>query len=60
MNSITDQLREHMGDCPICGGKFWYNDFPYKAHCWGSEENEHKEYSKVVPQTILDKIKTNE
>jgi hypothetical protein len=40
-------MKEHI--CPLCNRKItWFNDFPLKGFCWGTEENEHKEYSVIV------------
>lgn len=36
-------------NCKICGRKItWFNDIPLKGYCWGSEENEHREYKVLV------------
>lgn len=36
-------------NCKICGRKItWFNDIPLKAYCWGTENNEHKEYKVLV------------
>ncbi len=44
------EIDKAVGACPNCGAtKHWYNDVPLKAFCWGTEENPHKEWSKVVP-----------
>jgi len=33
-----------LGPCPICKKvKWWYNDLPLRAFCWGSPDDEHKE-----------------
>jgi len=29
--------------------KWWYNDLPLRAFCWGSPDDEHKEVSRVAP-----------
>jgi len=35
---------------PICKKvKWWYNDLPLRAFCWGSPDDEHKEVSRVAP-----------
>lgn len=41
-----------VGPCPRCGKRthFWYNDVPLRAFCWGTEEKEHREWSKVIPR----------
>ena len=57
---FTDRLREEMGDCPICGGKLWFNDLPIKGYCWGSIEKEHDEYSILVSEEIRKKVNSNE
>jgi len=39
-----------LGPCPICKKvKWWYNDLPLRAFCWGSPDDEHKEVSRVAP-----------
>ena len=42
-----------VGPCPHCGKKeHWYNDVPLAAFCWGTDENPHKEWKKVVPRKM--------
>lgn len=43
-----------VGPCPKCGKKekFWYNDIPLRAFCWGTEDKPHKEWSKRVPEKV--------
>lgn len=44
MSEYTDKLNEEIGPCPVCGKtKWWYNDVPLKAFCWGTEDDEHEE-----------------
>jgi len=43
--------KENNHTCPICNQKItWFNDIPLKGFCWGTEENEHKEYSFIVKE----------
>lgn len=45
-----DRIRKAVGNCPKCGKQInWFNDIPLRGFCWGTEENEHKEYSVEVP-----------
>ena len=45
-----DKYQKAVGRCPICG-KYptWFNDIPLTAYCWGTEEDEHEEWNKVIP-----------
>jgi len=46
----TDEMNAILGPCPICKKvKWWYNDLPLRAFCWGSPDDEHKEVSRVAP-----------
>ena len=39
-----------VGPCPICNSiNHWLNNIPLTAYCWGTEDNPHTEWSKVVP-----------
>jgi len=45
----TDEMNAILGPCPICKKvKWWYNDLPLRAFCWGSPDDEHKEV-RVAP-----------
>lgn len=45
-----DAAKKAAGPCPVCGETdLWLNGVPLKAFCWGTEEKEHPQWSKVVP-----------
>lgn len=46
------KLDTAVGACPFCKKKtkFFYNDMPLKAFCWGPEQKPHKQWSKIVPE----------
>lgn len=49
----TEEFDKAVGPCPYCGKtKHWYNDVPLRAFCWGSEENPHREWKKLVPAKL--------
>lgn len=38
-----------VGPCPVCGKKkWWYNDVPIAAFCWGTERKPHAEVKRVL------------
>jgi hypothetical protein len=46
----AERASEAVGKCPKCGRSItWFNDIPLRGFCWGTEENEHPEYSVEVP-----------
>jgi len=48
--TTVERISEVVGNCPKCGKRItWFNDIPLRGFCWGTEENEHPEYSVVVP-----------
>lgn len=49
MSDITPR-QEAVGKCPVCGKvPTWFNDVPLRAFCFGTEDNEHPEASRIVP-----------
>lgn len=48
-----DKYQKSVGKCPYCN-KFpkWFNNVPLMAYCWGPENKEHKEWTKVVPRPL--------
>jgi hypothetical protein len=52
---VAPEVQEHMDSpstepnrptCPVCGRTvMWRNGIPLRWYCWGTPENEHKEWS---------------
>ena len=54
MSRASNMLDKKIGPCPVCGKKkWWYNDIPLKAFCWGTEEDEHKEFIIEIPTIVI-------
>ena len=42
-------LNTTVGPCPTCGRtEHWFNDIPLRAFCWGTEDAEHPEMSRLA------------
>ena len=49
----TEAMSKAIGKCPKCGRIIkWFNGIPLKGFCWGTEEEEHSEYSALVPPKL--------
>jgi len=43
------RLNATVGPCPTCGRtEHWFNDIPLRAFCWGTEDKEHPEMSRLA------------
>jgi len=50
-------LGELVDRCPKCGRTIsWFNDIPLRGFCWGTPDNEHKEYSVIVCQKKINNL----
>jgi len=48
-----EKCQKAVGNCPVCGKPpRWFNNVPLTAYCWGTEQDEHSEARKVVPNPV--------
>lgn len=46
-----EEAQKAVGKCPHCSQyPTWFNNVPLTAYCWGTEEEPHEEWEKVVPK----------
>lgn len=44
------EAQKAVGKCPRCKQyPTWFNNVPLTAYCWGTEEEPHEDWEKVVP-----------